>query len=127
MDILARATELNDSQQRSGLVQFVENQISSPDRQIRLNGIEGALSSNASIDQITISDTEGIWLIVENAAITWNQGALLFRRLEIQSLSADSIAYTRNPVSTEQPAAPSPEAGGFAVPEFPVAVILQDL
>ncbi|WMT92024.1 translocation/assembly module TamB domain-containing protein [Pelagibacterium sp. H642] len=127
MDVLARATQLNESEQRSFLVQFVEDRISTPDRQIRLNGINGALSSNASIDQITISDTEGIWLIIENAALTWDQGALVFGRLEIQSLSADSIAYIRNPVSTEEPAAPSPEAGGFSVPEFPVAVILESL
>ena len=97
MDMLARATQLNETEQRGALVGFVENQISSPDRQIRLNGIDGALSSNASIDQITISDTEGIWLIVENATLQWNQGALLFGRLEIQSLAADSIAYIRNP------------------------------
>jgi len=127
MDMLARATELDATQQRSGLVAFVEDRISSPDRQIRLTGIEGVLSSNASIDQITISDTEGIWLIVENADLVWNQGALLFGRLEIESLSADSIAYIRNPVSTEAPAAPSPEAGGFSVPELPVAVILKEL
>lgn len=127
MDTLARAATLNEEEQRSGLVSFVENQISTPDRQIRLTNIEGALSSDASIGQITISDTEGIWLIVENAAISWNQGALLFGRLEIRSLSADSITYVRNPVSTEEPSAPTPEAGGFAVPEFPVAVILESL
>ncbi len=127
MDMLARASQLNENEQRGALVGFVENQISTPDRQIRLTGIDGALSSNASIDQITISDTEGIWLIVENAQLQWNQGALLFGRLEIQSLSADSIAYIRNPVSSEAPAAPSPEAGGFSVPELPVAVILESL
>ncbi|WP_417583228.1 translocation/assembly module TamB domain-containing protein [Pelagibacterium sp.] len=127
MDMLARATQLNETEQRGALVQFVENQISSPDRQIRLSGIDGALSSNASIDQITISDTQGIWLIVENATLQWNQGALLFGRLEIQSLAAESIAYIRNPVSTQAAAAPSPEAGGFSVPELPVAVILEEL
>ncbi|RDE09430.1 translocation/assembly module TamB domain-containing protein [Pelagibacterium lacus] len=127
MDVLARATQLNETEQRNGLIQFVENQISSPDRQIRLSGIDGALSSNAAIAQITVSDTEGIYLIVENAALTWNQGALLFGRLEIQSLSADSIAYIRNPVITETPGAPPPEAGGFSVPELPVAVILENL
>ncbi|MAN77375.1 MAG: translocation and assembly module protein TamB, partial [Rhizobiales bacterium] len=127
MDMLARASQLNENEQRGALVGFAEDQISTPDRQIRLTGIDGALSSNASIDQITISDTEGIWLIVENAQLQWNQGALLFGRLEIQSLSADSIAYIRNPVSTEAPTAPSPEAGGFSVPELPVAVILESL
>ncbi|WP_196259771.1 translocation/assembly module TamB domain-containing protein [Pelagibacterium limicola] len=127
METLARAAALDEEEQRSGLVSFVENQISTPDRQIRLTNIEGALSSDASIGQITISDTEGIWLIVENAAISWNQGALLFGRLEIRSLSADSITYVRNPVVTEEPGLPTPEAGGFAVPEFPVAVILESL
>ncbi|WP_116652210.1 translocation/assembly module TamB domain-containing protein [Pelagibacterium sediminicola] len=127
LDTLARAATLDAEAQRSGLVSFVENQISSPDRQIRLTNIEGALSSEASIGQITISDTEGIWLIIENAAINWNQGALLFGRLEVRSLSADSITYVRNPVSTEEPGMPSPEAGGFSVPEFPVAIVLESL
>ena len=67
MDMLARASQLNENEQRGALVGFVEDQISTPDRQIRLTGIDGALSSNASIDQITITDTEGIRLIVENA------------------------------------------------------------
>src|SRR5690606_10373416 len=127
MDVLARAASLNEDEQRSGLVSFVESQISTPDRQIRLTNIDGALSSDASIGQITISDTEGIWLIVENAAISWNQGALIFGRLEVRSLSADSIIYVRNPVSTEEPGLPSPEAGGFSVPEFPVAIVLESL
>lgn len=127
LDTLARAATLDAEAQRSGLVSFVENQISSPDRQIRLTNIEGALSSEASIGQITISDTEGIWLIIENAAINWNQGALLFGRLEVRSLSADSITYVRNPVSTEESGLPSPEAGGFSVPEFPVAIVLESL
>lgn len=127
LDVLARAAALDAEQQRSGLIAFVEDQISSPDRQIRLSNIEGALSSDAAIGQITISDTEGIWLIIENAAINWNQAALIFGRLEINSLSADSIAYIRNPIATETPSGPSPEAGGFSVPEFPVAISLESL
>ncbi len=128
MDTLARAVELDEATQRSRLVQFVEDQISTPDRQIRLTGIDGALSSNASIAQITISDTQGIWLIIENAAIEWNQGALLLGRLEIDSLSADQISYVRNPVSTQEATGgPSLEATGFSVPDLPVAVILEEL
>lgn len=127
MDTLARAAQLDADSQRSGLIGFVENQISTPDRQIRLTGIQGVLSSNASIAQITVSDTEGIYLIIENAEIVWNQAALIFARLEIQRLSAESIIYVRNPVSTESGPPPSPEAGGFSVPELPVAVTLDEL
>lgn len=127
MDTIARAAELNEAEQRDWLTGFVEDRISSPDRQIRLSGIEGALSSQAAIRQITVADTEGIYLIVENAAIDWDQGALLFGRLEIRSLTADSITYIRNPVITEEPSAPAPEAGGFEVPELPVAVTIESL
>ncbi|MCD7058608.1 translocation/assembly module TamB domain-containing protein [Pelagibacterium xiamenense] len=131
MDTLARAAELNAAEQRNMLVQFVEDTISTPDRQIRLAGIDGVLSAQASIAQITVADTEGIYLVIENAAIDWDQGALLFGRLDIRSLSADSISYIRNPVPPEQTGggfqAPAPEAGGFTVPELPVAVEIQSL
>ncbi|WP_404400625.1 translocation/assembly module TamB domain-containing protein [Pelagibacterium halotolerans] len=132
MDTLARAADLNAAEQRNWLVQFVEDTISTPDRQIRLAGIDGVLSAQASIRQITVADSEGIYLIIENAAIDWDQGALLFGRLDIRSLSADSISYIRNPVAAEQPGerglqAPAPEAGGFEVPELPVAVQIETL
>ena len=58
MDMLARATQLNETEQRGALVGFVENQISSPDRQIRLNGIDGALPVTDVIDTIKRS-TDG--------------------------------------------------------------------
>lgn len=119
--------QLSEEEQRNWLVQFVEGQLSTPERQIRLSNIEGILSEDASIREITISDTEGVWLRIVNAAINWNQGALFTGRLEIRSLTAELIEVLRNPVPSDQPDIPAPEAGGLEIPELPVAVILENL
>lgn len=114
--------------EKDGFVRFVEDRLSTPERQIRLSNIEGVLSSDASINEITVSDAQGVWLRIEKAAINWNQAALLLGRLEIRSLSAESIDYLRQPVpSATGPDLPAPEAGGIAVPELPVAIILDKL
>ena len=119
---------MNNEEQKDWLTSFVQDRLSTPERQIRLSNIDGALGSNVSVREITISDAEGVWLRVNDATLTWNQGALLLGRLDVQSLKADSIDYLRNAVPAEATMdLPAPEAGGFQVPEFPVAISLQEL
>lgn len=122
-DVLA----LPDEEQKDWLTSFVEDRLSTPERQIRLSNIEGILGSDVSIREITISDAEGVWLRVNNASLNWNQAALFTGRLEVRSLRADSIEYIRNAMPAEGVDLPPPEAGGFAVPEFPVAIELGEL
>ena len=110
---------------RSALTRFIQNQLSAPNRQIRLNGIQGALSSNARIGRITVADDEGVWLTIENASIVWNRLALVRGRLSIDTLTADSIDMPRGPIADES--LPSPEATPFQLPELPIAIILREL
>ncbi|MHB2264628.1 translocation/assembly module TamB domain-containing protein [Aliihoeflea sp. PC F10.4] len=115
-----------EAETRSVFTNFLQNQLSTPNRQIRISGIQGALSSNARIGSITVADREGVWLRITNASIDWSRTALLLRqRLEISSLRADRIDVLRNPVPEE--GLPPPESSGFAVPELPVAVNLESL
>lgn len=116
-----------ETETRSRFTRFVENQLSTDNRQIRLNGIEGALSSEAVIRQITIADREGVWLRINNAEIVWTRSALLLGRLEIDRLAADSIEVLRQPLPSEEAAPPAPEASGFSLPELPVSVRLETL
>ncbi|MGB3337192.1 MAG: translocation/assembly module TamB domain-containing protein [Devosia sp.] len=119
---------MNNEEQKDWLTNFVQDRLSTPERQIRLSNIDGALGSDVSIREITISDAEGVWLRVNNARLNWNQAALFMGRLEVRSLTADSIEYIRNSVPAEGAVdLPAPEAGGFAIPEFPVAIIIQEL
>ncbi len=121
------AQDMSEAEQRNWFVQFVEGQLSTPERQIRISNIEGALSSQASIRQVTISDAEGVWMRINNAAIDWDQGALFTGRLLVRELTADSIDYLRNPLPSSEVDLPAPEASTFEVPEFPVAIQLDRL
>jgi len=122
------AQDMNNEEQRNWLTTFVEGQLSTPERQIRLSNIEGILGSDVSIRQITISDAEGVWLRVNNASLNWNQAALFLGRLEVNSLRADSIDYVRNAIPVEGAVdLPSPEAGTLEIPEFPVAIQIGEL
>ncbi|MBS9721314.1 translocation/assembly module TamB domain-containing protein [Tianweitania sp. BSSL-BM11] len=116
----------DEQEDRSYFVGLVEDQLSTPNRQIRLNGIQGALSSDATIGEITIADREGVWLRIVNARINWTRRALLLGRLQISTLSAERIEVTRKPLPEE--GLPPPEASsGFALPELPVSVTLDEL
>jgi translocation and assembly module TamB len=111
-----------EQEDRSYFIGFVEDQLSTPNRQIRIRGIQGVLSSNATISEITIADRQGIWLRIANARIVWTRSALLLGRLNIQTLAADSIDVLRRPVPEE--GLPPPEAGSFRVPDLPLSVTL---
>ncbi len=117
----------DDQAQKSGFIRFVEDRLSTPERRISLNGLEGALSSDVAIAEITFADDEGVWLRIQNAKLNWNQTALITGRLQINSLTADSIDYIRPSIPPEGVTPPAPEAGGFEVPELPVAVTLEQL
>jgi translocation and assembly module TamB len=119
---------MDNEEQKDWLTTFVEGQLSTPERQIRLSNIDGILGSDVSVREITISDAEGVWLRVNNARLNWNQAALFTGRLEVRTLAADSIEYVRNAVPAEGAIdLPAPEASGIEIPEFPVAIILDEL
>jgi len=119
---------MSPDEQKDWLTSLVQDRLSTPERRIQLSNIEGALGSDIAIREITISDAEGVWLRVNNARLTWNQGALFLGRLEVKSLTADSIDYLRNARPVEGAVAlPPAEAGTLTIPEFPVAVILEQL
>ncbi|MCF6272186.1 MAG: translocation/assembly module TamB domain-containing protein [Rhodobacteraceae bacterium] len=106
-----------------GLVGILEEQISTPNRIIRFNGMDGVLTAHATIEEITISDREGVWMRIEGAEINWSRGALLRGALEIETLTADTITLIRNALPDEDTASlPSPEAPGFHMPSLPVTV-----
>ncbi len=122
------AQDMNNEEQKDWLTGFVEGQLSTPERQIRLSNIEGILGSDVSINEITISDAEGVWLRINDASLNWNQSALLGGRLEVNSLRAESIDYIRNPIPVEGAVdLPPPEAGTLEIPEFPVAIQIGEL
>lgn len=125
---IAIAQDVAEDRERSRFVRFVERQISTPNRQIRLGEIEGALSSDVRISEITIADREGVWLVIENARLVWSRLALLRGRLSIDTLEADAIRILRNPLPAEEDVDVLEEADEeFRLPELPVSVVIDRL
>ncbi|MEQ8368982.1 MAG: translocation/assembly module TamB domain-containing protein [Roseicyclus sp.] len=116
------ATAQDDGDQ-SRIVRFLQDQLSDGARQITIRGFRGALSSTAQMDLLTIADSEGVWLTLENAQLEWSRAALLRGALQINQLTAERIELARAPVA--EPGRidlPQAEATPFALPDLPVSI-----
>lgn len=110
------------------LVDFLQDTLSGDSRYIKVTGLDGALSSQATIKQITVADDEGVWLTINDAVLDWNRLALLKGRFSVNALSAKEIIVARPPVPVETGVAlPSPEAQPFQLPDLPVEIILDKI
>lgn len=110
----------------SFLERQLESLLSGAGRQVIVSGFEGALSSTARLDEMTIADESGVWLILRDAELDWNRGALLRGRLEVNRLTAGEIRLPRLPEPQGRDL-PAPEATPFALPELPVAIEIGEL
>lgn len=106
------------------LARFLQNVLSEDARQVNIRGFQGALSTRATIRELTIADEQGEWVIVRRAVIDWDRSALLSGRLIIQELSAGEIEFLRQPMGEETL---SPEASGLGLPNLPVSISIDRL
>ncbi len=109
------------------LTRKIQELLSSAGREVDITGFQGALSSAASFDRMTISDDEGVWLTLEDVVLDWNRSALLRGALEVSELSAARIDIARAPIPAED-TLPDAEATPFTfpqLPELPVSVAIE--
>lgn len=102
------------------IARLLEENLSSAGRAVRITGFQGALSSRATFEEMTIADDQGVWLTIRDGAIQWNRSALFRRRIEIGELSAGQILIPRPPVTQGDGVAI--EVGAFKLPQLPVAI-----
>ncbi|MBD1206480.1 MAG: translocation/assembly module TamB domain-containing protein [Rhodobacteraceae bacterium] len=105
---------------RDFLTAFLEDNLSGAGRDVTITGFQGALSSRATIDRLTIADDAGVWLTLDGVVLDWSRSALLRGEVNVAELSAREIVLERVPEG--EAAAPSPEAGTFALPDLPVSI-----
>ncbi len=87
---------------------------------MRITGFQGALSSRATVQQMTIADAEGVWLTLNGVTLDWNRAAVLRGEFSVNELSASEVIVARPPVA--EATLPSPEAKGFSLPQLPISV-----
>lgn len=113
---------------------FLERQIArllgGKGRDVRVFGLRGVLSSQATIERIEVADADGVWLSVQDVALDWRRVALFRRRLEVNALTVGVVDLLRRPLPRpgEPPAlAADAAATPFSLPELPVSVDVRDL
>ncbi|MEL6572457.1 MAG: translocation/assembly module TamB domain-containing protein [Pseudomonadota bacterium] len=124
----AFAQTAQEEEDKGYLIELIEENLSGVSREVRIDGFRGALSSEATLDRMTIADEDGIWLTLEDAILDWNRAALLRGRIEVNELSAAKITVARAPINDGSgQSGPSPEATGFSLPDLPVSIALGEL
>jgi len=116
-----------ETEERGVLQRLLEDNLSAAGREVRITGFRGALSSQASLDMLTIADDSGIWITLTDVTLDWTRSALLRGRLEVNRLSARTIDLPRLP-QTKEPLSPErAEARPFALPDLPVSVKIGEI
>ena len=109
-----------DQRENSRIIRFIEDELSSENRIIRLRGVDGLLASNARVAEITVADREGVWLTISEASILWSRLALFEGRVKIDEMTAARIDVARAPLPEE--AAITPETEPIVIPDLPLSV-----
>ncbi len=100
---------------------LISRALSTPATRVRIGAIDGALSSDATVRDIVISDREGPWLRLDRARLVWRRLALLRGRLEIDRLEVGRLEILRRPLPSEEVV---PGADQPILPDLPVKVIV---
>ena len=119
--LVAAAPALAQQDDRSYLTAFLEDNLSDAGRAVTITGFSGALSSQASIESLTIADDQGVWITLNGIVLDWSRSSLLSGQFVVNELSAKEIIVARAP-DTGDSGLPDPEAAGFSLPELPVSV-----
>ena len=95
--------------------------LSSDTSQVSIGAVDGALSSDATIRDVVISDSDGPWLKLDRARLAWRRLALLSGRLEVDSLELGRLEILRKPIPGPPPLEAEPPDGSL-LPDLPVKV-----
>ncbi|MEO6301311.1 MAG: translocation and assembly module protein TamB, partial [Paracoccaceae bacterium] len=107
------------------LTRYLEENLSDAGRVVTVTGFVGALSSQATMQQMTIADDQGIWLTLKGVTLDWSRSALLSGQIDVNEFTVDEIDLERIPSTKSK--MPSAEAKGFSLPNLPVSINLKDI
>src|ERR1700712_3575829 len=109
-----------DEGDKSVLGGLLSRALSTPSSRVAIGSVDGALSSDATIRDVAVSDRDGVWLRLDKARIIWRRLALLSGRLEVDSLEVGRLEVLRRPVPGPTP--PEAKPDGKLLPDLPLKV-----
>ncbi len=75
---------------------------------INVEGVRGDLFDDFTIDRVTVTDAEGVWLEAQKVRVDWNWWPLITRRFHATDIEADVIRVIRRPLVEPSTDPPSP-------------------
>ncbi|ETW11949.1 hypothetical protein ATO8_14822 [Roseivivax marinus] len=129
LGVLVPATSSGQQDDRGRLERLIEDNLSAEGMQIDIEGFRGALSSEAQLESLTISDDTGTWLEMRGVVLDWNRTALLRGRVSVNALTADEIVLNRLPGPNNNAPVEVPDAAAepFSLPELPVSLQIGEI
>jgi len=106
----------------------VSSLASTPEQQIKVEGLYLSFALNASVEHVDISDRSGIWLSASGINVDWHPLRLLSGDIDIAALTAGQIDLHRPPQAPQDTAATSAgEDNGSGGLSLPFNITLQQL
>lgn len=112
----------NADSDRGIVADLISRALSTPNSQVSIGAVDGALSSDVVIRNIVLSDRDGAWLRLDRVRLIWTRTALLLRRLEVNRLEIGKLEILRKPAPA--PAGAAPPSDQPILPELPLKVII---
>lgn len=98
---------------------FVESQVdgreAGPLGTIQIDGLSGDPLDRLGASRITLTDSEGVWLSMENVAIAWSPARLMSKTVKLDLVSAEKIDVRRRPVLEREEDEDSESSSNWAV------------
>jgi translocation and assembly module TamB len=107
--------------QREGTIlgDLLSRALSTPTSRVSIGSVDGALSADATIRNVVVSDRDGPWLKLDRARLIWRLAGLFSGRLEVDRLELGRLEILRRPASAD---ADRPSSNKPLLPELPLKV-----
>lgn len=111
---------------RELITSFVAGKKISRYGRINVEGLKGDLFDDFSLERVTVTDQNGVWLEATNVRVDWSYWPLLMRRFHASEISADQIRVIRRPLLEPRTEPGGPQAITVDIDKFRANVELME-
>ena len=127
LGLMPLAAMADSAADKDFLTTWLQDSLSGAGRVVTIDGFAGALSTQASLAQLTIADAHGVWLTLKDVKLDWSRSALLSGEIQITDLSAGEVDLERLPQGQPTSSLPAVTAKPWALPDLPVSISIKSI
>ncbi|WP_439637184.1 translocation/assembly module TamB domain-containing protein [Oceanicaulis sp.] len=123
---VAAVVSLSHAPGRALVTQLVDGRRINAVGVVHLSGLQGDVLSDFTLERLTLSDEQGVWLEAENVHLEWRARSLLGSAVAINAVRADRIEVFRRPELEREPASGGGGSRGVRLNRLSIAQLLLD-